>query len=115
MTGLSGCVILVLDDEPLVALDIAQGLQSASVQTAHRLADGLHLAEHGDLTAAVLDYRFNDGEGTVPCERLQGLNVPSFLHTGYNQVDGTCGSGLMLPKPASREQLVRRSDAQSRQ
>ena len=47
----------MVDDEPLVALDIAQCLQSegASVQTAHCLADGLRLAEHHDLSAAVLD------------------------------------------------------------
>ena len=37
MTDLTGCFILVVDDEPLVALDTAQCLQSegASVQTAH--------------------------------------------------------------------------------
>jgi DNA-binding NtrC family response regulator len=93
MTALTGCSILVVGDEPLVALDIAQCLQSegASVQTAHCLADGLRLAEHHDL---------------VLCERLKELNVPFVLHTGYDQVDGTCGSGVMLPKPATREQLV---------
>lgn len=108
MTALTGCIILVVDDEPLVALDIAQCPQSegASVQTAHCLADGLRLAEHHDLSAAVLDYRFSDGEGTGLCERLKELNVPFILHTGYDQVDGTCGSGVMLPKPATREQLV---------
>ena len=49
----------MVDDEPLVALDIAQRLQSegGSVKTAHGLADGLRLAGHPDLSAAVLDYR----------------------------------------------------------
>ena len=108
MTDLTGCFILVVDDEPLVALDIAQCLQSegASVQTAHCLADGLRLAEHRDLSAAVLDYRFSDGEGTALCARLKALNVPFVLHTGYDQIEGVCGSGMMLPKPATREQLV---------
>lgn len=98
---------MVVDDEPLVALDIAQCLQSegASVQTAHCLADGLRLAEHHDLSAAVLDYRFSDGEGTVLCERLKELTVPFVLHTGYDQVDGTCGSGDVAQNP-TREQLV---------
>ena len=32
--------------------------------------------------------------------------MPFVLHTGYDQVEGTCGSGVMLPKPATREQLV---------
>jgi DNA-binding response OmpR family regulator len=108
MTGLMGRIILVVDDEPLVALDIAHCLQTegASVQTAHCLAEGLRLAEHRDLSAAVLDYRFSDGEGTVLCERLKELNVPFVLYTGYDQVDGTCGSGVVLRKPATREQLV---------
>ena len=48
MTDLTGCLILVVDDEPLVALDIAPRLQSegGSVKTAHGLADGLRLAGH---------------------------------------------------------------------
>ena len=67
MTGRTGCIILVVDDEPLVALDIAQCLHSegASVQTVHCVADGLRPAEPRDLSAAVPDYRFSDGEGTV--------------------------------------------------
>ena len=42
MTDLTGRFILVVEDEPLVALNIAECLQSegASVHTAHRLANG---------------------------------------------------------------------------
>lgn len=67
MTGRTGCIILVVDDEPLVAFDFARCLYSegASVQTVHCVADGLRPAEPRDLSAAAPDYRFSDGEGTV--------------------------------------------------
>ena len=48
--------ILVVENEPLIALDIADCLRAAgaSVRTAHSLAAGLRLAAHRDLSAAVL-------------------------------------------------------------
>ena len=58
--SLSGCVILVVEDEPLIALDIAECLQAegASVHTAHSLAEGLRLADYPDLSAVVTGLRF---------------------------------------------------------
>jgi DNA-binding response OmpR family regulator len=110
MTGLSlaGCIILVIEDEPLIALDIAECLQAegASVHTAHNLADGLRLADHPDLSAAVVDFGLSDGKGTALCERLKDRGVPFVLHSGYDHIADTCRSGIILPKPATRKQLV---------
>ena len=106
--SLTGCMILVVEDEPLIALDIAECLKSqgASVQIAHSLADGLRLADHPDLSAAVVDFGLSDGEGTALCERLKHRGVPFVLHTGYDHIADTCQSGIVLPKPATREQLL---------
>ena len=110
MTGfsLTARMILVVEDEPLIALDIAECLQAegASVHTAHKLADGLRLADHPDLSAAVVDFGLSDGEGTALCEHLKDRGVPFVLHSGYDHIADTCRSGVILPKPATREQLV---------
>jgi DNA-binding response OmpR family regulator len=49
--------ILVVEDQTLVALDIADSLTKAgaSVLTAATLQEGLRLAEHPHLSAAILD------------------------------------------------------------
>ena len=54
--GLQGLSILVVEDEPLIVLDIVQGLQSAgaSVLTAHSLHDGLQLAAQSEVSAPYL-------------------------------------------------------------
>ena len=106
--SLTGRMILVVEDEPLIALNITECLQAegASVHTAHNLADGLRLAEHPDLSAAVLDFGLSDGEGTALCERLKQRGVPFVLHTGYDHAADACRSGIILPKPATREQLL---------
>jgi len=106
---LSGRSVLVVEDEPLVALDIVEGFRraGASVFCAHNLCDGLRLAGHPDLAAAVVDFGLSDGEGTVLCERLHERGVPFVLHSGYAHFDGACRLGVVVPKPAPAQQLVR--------
>jgi DNA-binding response OmpR family regulator len=54
----AGRWFLVAEDQPLVALHIADSLikAGASVLTAATLSEGLVLAEHPQLTAAILDF-----------------------------------------------------------
>ena len=105
---LKGRSILIVEDEPLIALDIAESFQmaGASVMTAHQLHDGLRLAGHPDLSGAVLDFGLSDGEGTALCERLTERGVPFVLHTGYQHVNEACRAGVLIPKPAAPAELV---------
>lgn len=106
--SLAGRSILIVEDEPLIALDIAEGFRAAgaSVTTAHQLRDGLRLAGHPDLSAAILDFGFNDGQGTELCERLKQRGIPFVLHTGYQHVGDACHAGVLIPKPAAAKELV---------
>jgi DNA-binding response OmpR family regulator len=106
--ALTGYTILVVEDEPLIALDIIESLKAAgaSVQAAHNLQDGLRLAAQADLSAAIVDFGLSDGKGSVLCEQLNARHVPFILHTGYPHLDEVCQSGIVVPKPASPHQLV---------
>lgn len=106
--GLSGHTILVVEDEPLVALDIVESFKQAgaSVYTACNLHDGLRLAGHPDLSAAIVDFGLSDGEGTALCERLNERGLPFVLHTGYTHVHEACRTGVVVHKPATAFQLV---------
>jgi DNA-binding response OmpR family regulator len=105
---LRGRCILVVEDEPLVALDLVETFRraGASVLSAHRLDDGLRLAALPDLSGAIVDFGLSDGEGTALCERLKERDIPFILHSGYSHVDEACLAGVVVSKPASSDVLV---------
>ena len=105
---LAGHAVLIVEDEPLVALSIADSLQKAgaSILTASKVQDGLHLAGHPDLSAAVVDFGLHDGEATALCRRLKERGIPFILHSGYSHVCDDCRAGVVIPKPAKLDELV---------
>jgi DNA-binding response OmpR family regulator len=105
---LAGHAILIVEDEPLVALDIADAFREAgaSVLTASKVQDGLRFAGHPDLSAAMVDFGLSDGEGTALCERLKARGIPFILHSGYTHIHEACRAGVVIPKPADPVVLV---------
>ena len=102
---LVGLSVLVLEDEPLVALDIVEALKGAgaSVFTANCLRDALALADHPDLSAAILDFGLRDGDASPACERLNRRDIPFVLYSGY---ENAAARGVTLGKPATQAALV---------
>jgi DNA-binding response OmpR family regulator len=108
-TVLAGRCILVVEDEVLIALDIADSLRAAgaSVVTARTVCDGLRLAEEPQLSAAVLDLALSDGSCAPLCDRLNQRRLPFVLYTGFDRdVHGVCHGGIRVAKPASPQALV---------
>jgi hypothetical protein len=68
------------------------------VLAAHRLSDGLRLAGHPDLSAAVVDFGLSDGEGTALCERLKERGIPFVLHSGYHHAGEACPADVLVAK-----------------
>lgn len=109
MTGkLAGCCILVVEDEPLVMMDMVNQLEAegAVVLKAHNLADALSKCETPGLTAAILDHQLRQSDTSAVCERLNQLNVPFVIYSGYSQLAGACSKGELIEKPASTQTLV---------
>jgi DNA-binding response OmpR family regulator len=107
-TTLLGHSILVVEDHFVIAADIAASLRDAgaTVMTARSLSDGLRLAGDCQLSAAVVDFRLGDGDGTALCELLNRRSVPFVLHTGRAVVDEACRRGVVVSKPASAHHIV---------
>ena len=82
---LTGRVVLVVEDEPLVALEVTAALRAAGarVLTAGFLEIGLFTTENPELSAAVIDLQLSDGNGTAICRRLHHLGVPFVVYTGF--------------------------------
>src|SRR5262245_10171809 len=105
---LAGRSILVVEDEPLIALDIVEMLKGAgaNVLEARTLRDALAMASEQDLSAAVLDHGLSEGVTSEVCEKLKQRNIPFVLYSGYSNIHGACSEGELVPKPAPPNVLV---------
>jgi DNA-binding response OmpR family regulator len=109
MSELEGCLVLVVEDEPMIALHIADSLKKvgARVVIARTLDDAIIKSEHPGLTAAVIDHALHGGNTTSDvCARLKERNIPFVVYSGFNQLEGACASGELVHKPAHPRVLV---------
>ena len=106
--ALTGRSILVVEDEPLIALDLRNTFESAGayVFAATQLPHALQLAGHPDLSAAVLDYRLADGDCTPICTLLSERSVPFVFYSGYDDMREQWSHAVRVPKPASPPELI---------
>jgi ActR/RegA family two-component response regulator len=107
---LDGKVILVVEDEPIVALDAVKALRAAGARVlcAGCLESGLCSTEHPELSAAVIDLHLDDGSGTAVCRRLLERGIPFVVHTGYPPmlVSRKWPDVPVISKPARSDQIV---------
>jgi DNA-binding NtrC family response regulator len=85
--AIAGLQVLLVEDEPLIALDIEMALEDAnalvhgpapSVAIAHSLLD-----DDWPIDVAILDVNLQDSEVYPVAERLQRAGVPFVFHTGH--------------------------------
>ena len=97
-SGLRGLTFLVVDDEPLIAMDIAMALEDvgAKVTTTNTLKDAVLLAEHDGLAGAIVDHSLGDGDSTVLRGRLKERGIPFLVYSGF-EIEGE----PYLSKPAN--------------
>ena len=77
-SSFAGCSILICEDEPLIALGIADAFTRAGarVLTVRSLASALIAVEDEVPSAVILDHALSDGESSQLCERLKERNNP---------------------------------------
>jgi len=109
MKILAGQRVLIVEDEPLVALDIADAFKSAGAEVivSRTLRDALHQAETQHLTAAVVDHALHDGITTSDvCAKLKERDVPFIVYSGFTKLEGACSDGELVHKPATPAMLL---------
>lgn len=106
--SLAGCSILVCEDEPLIALSIANALTEAGarVVSVRSVAHALIVVRDEGPSAVILDHALSDGESLPLRERLKERSIPYVLHSGFSNLDGACSSAVHVPKPANPQVLV---------
>ena len=107
-------VILLLEDEPLIAMDLQFVFEDhgAEVHVAASCGAASEIIDKFDIDGAVLDVNLGRGE---TCEhvatRLRALNVPFILHTGDLDRQGEAIRKLeatVVPKPTPAPAVAQR-------
>ena len=86
-----GQTILIVEDEPLIAQDVAYNFEHA----------GANVVIVHSCSAAILDGMIGDAELH---QRLTAAGIPYMVYSGYEQVAGV--TGTHVNKPATREALL---------
>ena len=75
--SLEGRSILIVEDEPLIVMDITQQFEvtGAALTTTNTLKHALILVEHDGLSGAILDHALPDGDSSELCTRLKGRGI----------------------------------------
>ncbi|WP_338664966.1 PAS domain-containing protein [Pararoseomonas sp. SCSIO 73927] len=109
--ALAGLCVLVVEDEALVAVEVADALAAAGcriIGPAGTLEEGLAAARGaGALDAAVLDMKLG-GRPVLPlADELAARGVPMIFTTGYGEPPPGHHGATVLTKPIRPEDLVR--------
>lgn len=102
--------VLIVEDEPLVALDLETTLQEAgfeSTELATSLPEAMDQIESA-VDVVVLDANLNGVSSAPIAERLRGRQIPFVVVSGYtkSQLAGWLGDAPLLSKPVVATSLV---------
>jgi DNA-binding response OmpR family regulator len=105
---LCGRSVLVVEDEPLIALDLEQSLHEAGAKVlpACTLDRALQLVDHAGLSAAILDYGLSAGNCGPVCERLAQRRIPFVIYSGYPDLKEKFPNAVIVSKPAALTDVV---------
>ena len=107
--------VLVLEDEPIILMDLAFAVEGAGAQPvrARSASEALSAIEEHAPDVAVLDVNLGRGRTCREvAERLREMGVPFILHSGdlhrQGELIATLGARV-VPKPTPSPQVVRKA------
>lgn len=113
---INGARILVAEDEPFIALDLALAIEDAGgkvVGPASSIKEALALITATAIAGAILDVNLTDGDITPVAEAILCLGVPVILQSGIGlppELAGRFPNMVFLMKPCVAATLVARLD-----
>ena len=110
MSVLRGKRILIVEDEPIIAMTLEDMLLDAGcaiVGPAHRVGTALALARTEAIDAAVLDVNLDGGTSYPVADELVRRGIPCLFATGYGTegLDARYAAFVLLAKPYREDQV----------
>ena len=110
MSDTSRCRVLVVEDEPLVGMEIEDAIGELGhdvVGPVAELHEALALASDGELCCAVLDINIRGGNSYPVVDLLRRRGVPILLMSGYDvqTLPERLRGEALLQKPFTYDQL----------
>jgi DNA-binding response OmpR family regulator len=108
---LSGVRVLIVEDDPLMAMDLEDTLAEAGavvVGLCRTLDEAMARATVDDFAVAVLDFSLGPDTASPVARRLVRRGIPFVLYTGKSSRDPSLGEWAcpIVEKPASPRALV---------
>ena len=105
--SLTGRLILVVEDEVLIADLVCDHLKDAGAEVvvAYTLKDALDKAS-ANLSAAVIDHKLLDHTTDEVCLKLIARNIPFIVYTGFPDLDAPFNHGVIIQKPITPPTVV---------
>jgi two-component sensor histidine kinase/CheY-like chemotaxis protein len=109
---LKGMRFLIVEDEPLIALDIVAGLESVGVQVegpVGSVKEALRVVENSSFDAVLLDANLRGARAGEIAAALTRRSIPFCFVTGYGRqaLPESFARSRVLTKPFTQEQLIR--------
>jgi DNA-binding NtrC family response regulator len=104
--------VLIVEDEPFIALDLASAIESAGgvvVGPAATVREALALLQRAPVRAALLDVNVGDGEVTPVATALAARGTPVVFYCGHGipaELQRSCPTAPVFLKPAPVHKLV---------
>ena len=107
-TLMRGRSILIVEDEPLIKLELTDLFESAGahVIAASTCKQGLMAIGRHEVSAALLDYVLWEGNVAPLCRHLAEHQVPFMFYTGYHDLERSYPNAIIVQKPAGKEVLL---------
>lgn len=109
---LDGAVILVAEDQPFIALELAFSVEDAGgnvVGPAASVRHALALIKEHLISAAILDFNLTDGDVTPVIAALTEANIPFIIQSGIGlmpELSARFPASIVYSKPNDPSELV---------
>jgi DNA-binding NtrC family response regulator len=109
---LQGACILVVEDEVIIAMEIAASLEDEGaivIGPAHTLRSAVAMASGSCISAAILDLRLRGASVTPVARLLSDRGVPFIFYSGQSRPDPIMAEwpeSKIFPKPTSPSVLI---------
>ena len=103
--------ILIVEDEPLVALDVHRVLSAAgaSIISAATPGEAIKLLSFAEVRAAIVDVQLGREDATLVCDLLERRRIPFAFYTGRADTTHLRAQWPQVPvikKPATSRDIV---------